>query len=224
MAALEHLGLYRRLTAIALVLGPALFLLDNVLHPKELARGNETEQLARIGASYERWQAAHVIGLLSAVVMTGALLGLAFHVRRSEPALGLLGGALCVAGAIGLGAGFAIDGFTWGVLGTVSTQPDVDAATVARALKNVQDSTWSIPYYALVGVWIAGIATLAVGSRNTVPTWAAALLGAGALLVGVEGIVAANWYFVASSVVLLAGGAAVAATIARMDDRAFAGA
>jgi hypothetical protein len=224
MAALEHLGLYRRLTAVALVLGPALFLLDNLLHPKELARGHEDQQLARIASSYERWQAAHVIGLLSAVVLTGALLGLAFHVRRSQPTLGLAGGALCVAGAIGLGAGFAIDGFTWGVLGTVSAQPDVDQATMIRALQNVQQSTWAIPYYGLIGLWIAGVVTLAVGVRRTVPAWAAGLLGAGAVLVGIEGAVAANWYFVASSVVLLAGGAAVAARIARMDDRAFAGA
>ena len=58
--------------------------------------------------------------------MTGALLGLAFHVRRSQPTLGLIGGALAVAGAIGLGAGFAIDGFTWGTLGAISTERRVD--------------------------------------------------------------------------------------------------
>jgi hypothetical protein len=33
MADLPNLGLYRRMTALALVLGPALFLLDNILHP-----------------------------------------------------------------------------------------------------------------------------------------------------------------------------------------------
>ena len=92
MADLPNLGLYRRMTALALVLGPALFLLDNILHPKELARGNEAQQLAEIGSHYQRWQFAHGIGLLSAVVMTGALMGLAFHVRRSQPTLGLIGG------------------------------------------------------------------------------------------------------------------------------------
>ena len=39
----------------------------------------------------------------------------------------------------------------------------------------------------------------------------------------IEGAIAHNWYFIVSSAVLLAGGAAVAAAIARMDDRAFAG-
>jgi hypothetical protein len=221
---LPHLGLYRRATALALIVGPALFLLDNVLHPKEFARGHEQQQLARIADSYQRWQAAHVIGLLSAAVLTAALLGLAFHVRRTQPTLGLVGGALCVAGAIGLGAGFAIDGFTWGVLGTVSTQDGVDSKTVARALQNVQESTWSVPYYGLIGLWVAGVVALAAGLRRTAPPWAAGLLALGTVLVGIEGVVAANWYFIASAAVLLAGGAAVALAISRMDDAVYAGA
>ena len=224
MAELPHLGLYRRLTAVALVLGPALFLLDNVLHPKEYARGHEAEQLARIGNSYQRWQLAHGIGLLSACVLTGALLGLAFHVRRTQPGLGLIGGALCVVGAIGLGAGFAIDGYTWGVLGAISTESRVAPGSVQYALHTVQYSHWLIPYYALIGAWIAGVVALAIGARRTAPAWAAGLLGLGALLVGIEGAIAKNWYFIASSVVLLLGGAAVARVIAGMDDRAFAGA
>jgi hypothetical protein len=224
MAGLPHLGLYRRLTAVALVVGPALFLLDNILHPKEFGRGHEAEQLARIGDSYTRWQAAHAIGLLSACVLTGALLGLAFHVRRTQPGIGLLGGALCVVGAIGLGAGFAIDGFTWGLLGAISTDHRAAPGSAEFALHTVQHSRWLIPYYGLIGLWIAGVVVLAIGARRTMPAWAAGLLGVGAILVGIEGAVAENWYFIVSSVVLLLGGLAVALTISRMDDRAFAGA
>jgi hypothetical protein len=224
MAGLPHLGLYRRLTAVALVVGPALFLLDNILHPKEFGRGHEAEQLARIGDSYTRWQAAHAIGLLSACVLTGALLGLAFHVRRTQPGIGLLGGALCVVGAIGLGAGFAIDGFTWGLLGAISTDHRAAPGSAEFALHTVQHSRWLIPYYGLIGLWIAGVVVLAIGALRTMPAWAAGLLGVGAILVGIEGAVAENWYFIVSSVVLLLGGLAVALTISRMDDRAFAGA
>jgi hypothetical protein len=225
MADLPNLGLYRRLTALALVIGPALFLLDNILHPKELGRGSEDKQLLEIGLHYQRWQFAHGIGLLSAVIMTGALLGLAFHVRRSRPTLGLIGGALAVAGAIGLGAGFAIDGFTWGTLGAISTEGSrVDPSTVQYALHTVQYSHWLIPYYGLIGLWIAGVVVLAIGVRRTAPLWAAGLLGLGGLLVGIEGAIAENWYFVVSSIVLFAGGCAVALVIGRMSDRAFAGA
>jgi hypothetical protein len=224
MADLPNLGLYRRLTALALILGPALFLLDNILHPKEFKRGHETEQLIETGAHYQRWQFAHGIGLLSACVLTGALMGLAFHVRRSQPTLGLIGGALAVAGAIGLGAGFAIDGFTWGTLGAISTERRVDPSSVQYALHTVQYSHWLIPYYGLIGLWIAGIVVLAIGTRRTAPLWAAGLLGVGGLLVGIEGLITENWYFIGSSVVLLLGGAAVARVIWDMDDRAFAGA
>jgi len=224
MADLPNLGLYRRMTALALVLGPALFLLDNILHPKEFKRGHEAEQLNEIGTHYQRWQFAHGIGLLSACILTGALLGLAFHVRRSRPTLGLIGGALAVVGAIGLGAGFAIDGYTWGTLGAISTESRVAPDTLQYALHTVQYSHWLIPYYGLIGLWIAGVVVLAIGVRRTAPLWAAALLGLGGLLVGIEGAVTENWYFIASSVVLLIGGAAVARVIWGMDDRAFAGA
>jgi hypothetical protein len=224
MAELPHLGLYRRLTAVALVVGPALFLLDNILHPKEFGRGHEAEQLAKIGQSYQRWQVAHGIGLLSACVLTGALLGLAFHVRRTQPLIGLVGGALSAVGAVGLGAGFAIDGFTWGALGAISTESRVEPSTVQYALHTVQHSHWLIPYYGLIGLWVAGVVILAIGARTTTPLWAAGLLAIGGILVGIEGTVAANWYFIASAVVFLLGGAAVALAISRMDDRAFAGA
>ena len=87
-------------------------------------------------------QVAHGIGLVSACVMTGAFLGLAFHVRRTQPGLGLVGGALCVVGAVGLGAGFAIDGFTWGILWPLGAlnrnfplYPHAEDASVAQILR-----------------------------------------------------------------------------------------
>ena len=61
MTAPANVGLYRKATAAALVLGPLLFLVDNLLHPKEYTRDHEAQQLAKIGESYERWQLAHAI-------------------------------------------------------------------------------------------------------------------------------------------------------------------
>jgi hypothetical protein len=224
MADLPNLGLYRRLTALALILGPALFLIENILHPKEFARGNEAAQLSSIGEHYQRWQFAHGLGLLSACILTGALMGLAFHVRRSRPTLGLICGALVIAGAIGLGAGFAIDGFTWGTLGAISTERRVDAGSVQYALHTVQHSHWLIPYYGLIGLWVVGVVGLAIGLRRTMALWPALLFGLGGLLVGIEGAISENWWFIASAAVMLAGGVAVASVVWRMDDPAFAGA
>ena len=46
-AAAPDAGLYRRATAAALVLGPALLLLDNLIHPKEYERDNEARSCPR---------------------------------------------------------------------------------------------------------------------------------------------------------------------------------
>ena len=54
------------------------------------------------------------------------------------------------------------------------------------------------------------------------PAWAGALLALGAVMAGIETAVISNAYFIAASAVLLAGGVAVAAAIARMSDADFA--
>ena len=54
MATLPHLRLYRLGTATALILAPLLFLIDNLLHPEELTRGNELEQVAIVALARSR--------------------------------------------------------------------------------------------------------------------------------------------------------------------------
>ena len=135
-----EVGLYRRVTAAALVVAPALLLLDNILHPKEYERDNEAEQLREIAAHADRWQLAHAIGFVAIVVFAAAVLGLAFLVRRRQPRLGLIGGALGIVGLMSFAAVISLDGFTWGVLGEVSGRPGVDPATTAIALHEVQQS------------------------------------------------------------------------------------
>ena len=214
---MPHARLYRLGTAAALVVGPAIFLADNLLHPEEVGRDREAEQLANIADAYTRWQLAHFLGLLSAIVFTGAVLGLAFLVRRARPTLGLVGGGLAVVGLLGLSGALALDGFTWGVLGEVSARPGTDAATVQLALHDVQQSEWALPFYALALAWIAGLVLLAAGAalRGVAPWWASALFALGAVMVGTEAQVQDNAYFIASAAVLLAGGAAMAAFVAR---------
>jgi hypothetical protein len=206
------------------VIGPAILVLDNLLHPKEYEPGNEPGQLAEIADSYTRWQLAHLLGFLALVIFAVAILGLAFLVRRRRPALGLAGGALGLAGLLGFAGVIAIDGFTWGVLGHVYGQPGTDPATVEKALDEVQSSAWSLPFYTLPLAWIAGMIMLAVGAarQRAVPGWAAGLLVLAAVLAGTETAVVDNTYFIVGAAMLLAGGTAVAVPIVRMSDEAFA--
>jgi hypothetical protein len=208
-------------TASGFVLGPALFLFDNLIHPEEFARGNEAEQLAAIAADASRWQIAHLIGFAGLLVICFSILGLAWLIRRTHPSLGLWAAVAGVAGVIGLAFAFAVDGYTWGVLGEVSGRPRANPATIRAAFDEIQESAWAWPYYALavfgfLGAMLALCWGLADGGWARVP--AVALLALGSLAVALEGVIASNAYFIASSVLFLVGGAAVARELLRIPE------
>ena len=212
---------YRLATAWALIIGPALFLLDNLIHPEELERGNEAEQLATIAADAERWQLAHLIGFASLLAICAAVLGLAWVVRRSQPRLGLWAGAAGLVGLLGFAFAFALDGYTWGVLGEVSGRPGIDPATIQTAFGEVQESGWALPYYALAVLgFTGGLLALAWGlaGGGWVSAPAAVLFALGAFAVAIEGLVPSNAYFIASSALFLLGSAGVARELLRVAD------
>ena len=223
MRELPHIGLYRRATAAAWVLAPLLFLADNLVHPKEYATGREAEQLAEIAGDYTRWQLAHVLGLGAILLFLPAALGLAFLVRRRAPTAGLVGGGLALVGAVGFGSVIALDGFAWGVAGEVSARGD--AATAELMLHDLQQSEWSLPYYLpaaglLLGMVVLGIAGWRTGALTPL---AGGLVAVAGVLVGLDGVIHSNAFFIAGAVVLLAAGLAVAADLARMGDDGYAG-
>jgi len=206
---------YRTWTAAALVAGPGLFFVDNLIHPEELGRGNEAEQLAAIAEHATRWQVAHLLGFAGLLLIVAAIIGLGRYVADDRPRLAFAGVALGIAGALGLAFAFALDGFTWGTLGELSNRPELDDATLATALDEVQNSSWTLPYYALAAVWLAGMACLAWAAAPRIGVRAASLLGVGAFLVAIEGLVADNAYFIASSGIFLLGGIDAAVSIHR---------
>ena len=221
---IPHIRIYRLGTAAALVIAPLLFLVDNLLHPEELTRGNELEQVAIIAEEYTRWQAAHAIGFVALLAFAPAVLGLAFLVRRRQPGYGLIAGALALAGVLGLAAVITIDGFAWGIAGELSRKPEVGPDGAAAMLKDLQESEWSYIYYLTPLGFIVGVVMLAVGAvrQGAVPAWAGGLLALAVLMVGTETAIVSNAYFIAGAAVLLAGGIAVAAAIAGMTDEQFA--
>ena len=224
MPDLPDIRLYRVGTAAALIVAPLLFLIDNLLHPKEVARGNEFEQLGYIADAYTRWQAAHVIGFLAILAFAPAVLGLAFLVRRSRPGYGLIAGALALAGLLGLAAVITIDGFAWGIAGELSTESPLGPGGAREVLSDLQGSEWALPYYLTPLGFIVGMVMLAVGvaRQGAVPTWAGAVLALAVLMVGTETLLVSNAYFIAGALVFLAGGVAVALPLLRMTDEQFA--
>ena len=221
---LPHLSLYRRATAAALVVAPALLVADNLLHPKELAAGNEAEQLAEIAEAYTRWQLAHFLGFVGIILYAGCGAGAGLpgpaaatpartRRRRSRPRR-----------AAGVRGGDRHRRLHLGGSGPTYALPGADRRTVEMALDVVQSSGWSLPFYLLGIAWIAGMVVLAVGvvRQGAIPPWAGALLVVAAVMSGSEPFIISNAYFVAGSVALLLGGLAVAYFIARMGDREFA--
>lgn len=196
----------RLYTGAALIVGPALLFIDNLIHPTELGRGQASEQLAAIAEASERWQIAHLIGFVALVAIVAGLIGLAFLVSRESPRRAILGAALGIAGALGLAFAFALDGFSWGTLGELANRSELDEVTLAAALERVQESPWALPYYALTVAWVAGMIVLCRGAVGLIGVRAAVLLGAGSVLVGLEGLITDNAYFIASSGVFLIGG------------------
>ena len=207
----------------ALVLAPLLFLIDNLIHPKEYARDNEVKQLQEIGDYYTAWQLAHFIGFLAILGFVVAALGLAYLVRKRRPGAGLAGGALTMLGLMCLAAVIALDGFAWGILGEISSRTG-DTRITAEALDDMQQSRWSLQFYVPALAFAVGMATLGIVAARSgvVRPWAGYLLALGAVLAGTEGVIVSNVYYVIGALVLLAGGAAVALSIRRMSDAAFA--
>src|SRR5918912_1451228 len=153
-----------------------------------------------------------------------AILGLAFLVRRRQPGLGLLAGALALAGLLGLAAIITIDGFAWGIAGELSANSPIGPNGAVEVLKDLQGSEWSLIYYLTPLGFIVGMLMLAVGvaREGAVPVWAGALLAVAVLMVGTETAIVSNAYFIAGSVVFLAAGIAMALPRLRMGDREFA--
>jgi hypothetical protein len=203
------------ITRVCLVAAPALFVVTNLLHPKEYALDHEAQQISAIADAYHRWQWAHVLTFVVILLFAVAIAGLGFYLRDASPRLAVAGVALGIAGSIGLGGILAIDGFSWGILGTVSTQPGADPQTLQLVLRNLQHSEFGLTFYAMAAAWIGGLLCLAIGVARAglAPGWAAALFGLGVALVGTEGLVHDNVYFVVAAVVLTCGAIAVAMSL-----------
>jgi hypothetical protein len=222
MTDLPHVSLYRRATIAALVLASILFVADNLIHPKEYTTGHEAEQLREIAANYTAWQVAHLLGLGTIFLFTAAVLGLAFLVRRRAPSLGLAGGALSLVGLLGFATIIGLDGYAWAIAGEVWGRGD--HATAELMLHDLQQSEWALPYYLPALGFLVGLVLLAVGLVRTgaVAPWVGVLFGLGAVLVGLEGAIHSNAFFIAGAVVLALGSCSVAAALAGMSDEDFA--
>jgi hypothetical protein len=209
----------RRITAAAVIVAPVLFLVVNIMHPKEYTRNHEAQQIQSIAHNYTRWQLAHFLTFIAIMIFALVVCGLAWILYKRLPGMAILGAVLGIWGLIALGGVLALDGFTWGAIGQVSTWPTADYHTTELALMAVQQAKWGYPFYAGALLWIAGLLILTIGLIRThlIPTVIGWVFALGVVLVGIEGAVENNTYFIVAAAVLAIGGVGVGLAL-RHDD------
>lgn len=168
-------------TGVCLVVAPLGLLVGLILHPAESM--DAAEQLSIIAAEADRWALAHYIVAASAVVLAGAVLGLAHLIHERRPGQAIVGGALGMIGAMALLA-VALGEATFGAqMGRVST-----SGGVLEAFGAVVESPASMVI--LIGALMGPLGAIVLGSglyaAGVAPQWTAiALMAGGAcLLVG----------------------------------------
>ena len=209
----------KRITAVAVIAAPVLFLVVNIIHPKEYKRDHEVQQLSTIAAHYSRWQIAHFLTLIAILLFVVVVCGLAWLLYARLDRMALVGGLLGLWGLVCLGGVLALDGFTWGALGQVSTWQGADKHSLALALHAVQKSHWNLPFYVGGLSWIFGLLILSIGliRQRLIPAPAGWIFALGIVLTGIEGAIANNTYFIVSAAVLAVGGIGVGVAL-RNDD------
>ena len=209
----------RRITAAAVIAAPVLFLVVNIMHPKEYTRDHEAKQLQVIADNYTRWQLAHFLTFIAIMLFALVVGGLAWLLYSRKPGMALTGAILGIWGLIALGGVLALDGFTWAALGQVTTWPSVDKHSIALALHSVQQSKWALPFYAGALLWISGLLILTIGliRQELIARVAGWIFALGVVLVGIEGAVENNAYFIVAAAVLAVGGVGVGLSL-RHDD------
>lgn len=201
----------KRITAAATIAAPVLFLVVNVIHPKEYKRDHEAQQLKAIADHYSRWQLAHFLTLIAILLFVIVVCGFAWLLYTRLPGMALVGGLLGLWGLVCLGAVLALDGFTWGALGQVSTWPGANQRTIENALHAVQQSHWNLQYYVGGLAWIFGLLILSIGliRQALIPALWGWIFAAGVVLVGIEGAIQNNTYFIIAAAVLAVGAVGV---------------
>jgi hypothetical protein len=163
-------------TGVCLIVAPLGLLVGLLLHPAESM--DPEKQLGIIAADPGRWSMAHYIIAASAVVLAGAVLGLAhlLHERRAGQAI--IGGAMGVIGATTLCA-IAFGEATFAAqLGRVGSN-----GAVRDAFSAVMTSPAT--YVILLGALMGPLGSMVLGSgifqSDVAPRWAGGALMLGGL-------------------------------------------
>ena len=187
----------KTLAGACLVLAPLFLLASSAFSPA--IKSDEGDQLAVIAGHPDRFYLFSMLGLVSAVLLVPALLGLMRMLRERAPGWGYVGGGLMMLGNL-LSVGDWMSNFVQWQMAV----PDADRVQMTALLTRLDETAGSALPLQLSGfAFLVGTAVLAIGLYRVraVPSWTAPGL--------VVGIVLNLAGFVLGSVPLLILGAAV---------------
>lgn len=168
-------------TGVCLIVAPLGLLVGLLLHPEESL--DPAKQLGIIAADADRWALAHYIIAASAVVLVGAVLGLAHLLHERRPGQAIIGGAMGVVGAMALftvAFGEATFAAQMGRAGSDGAVLDAFSAVMASPAS----------FLLLLGALMGPLGSIVLGSgifqAEVAPRWAAGalMLGGAAFAVG----------------------------------------
>lgn len=207
----------RKLVAGAcMVVAPLVLLVSMVIHPA--SNTDEATQVATIVENLDAWYAAHLLALVSIVLMVPALLGLMHMLRERQVALGHVGGGLAMLGLLAFVGIVAMEMVMWQLAG------GGDTAAAVSLLQALNESAGIVIPFALVSFGFAiGMALLAVGlyRARVVQSWMAVSVGVGSILFGSGIALAMNWLAIVAAAFLVVGVGSIGRMVLRETDEAW---
>ncbi len=206
----------KMIAGACMVVAPIVLLVATVIHPA--SDTDEATQVATIADNLDAWYAAHLLALVSIVLMVPALLGLMHMLRERQVTLGHVGGGLAMIGLLALVGIVAMEIVMWQLVS------EGDRAAAVTLLQALQESAGFLIPFALMSFGVAiGMALLAVGlyRARAVQSWMAVCVGVGSILFGFGIATAMNWLTIVAAAFLVVGLGSIGRMVLRETDEAW---
>lgn len=212
----EHLR--KTITGICLIAAPLVLLVGQLIHPVD--KTDAADELAVVARNLDRWYAAHLILLVSLVLMIPAVLGLAHLIHERRSTLAYTGGALSLIGVVAVAAVVGADG----IAGYFVAAAAPDSPSSVSVFDRLLNGGRMLPLYLATLLLGLGLLTLAVGlyRAKVVAPWSALAIGLGGIVIDIGFPAGVAAIVVAGMAVLLVGMAPIGYAVLTETDSAWA--
>lgn len=199
MSVLSEAPRFRRLLAgIGLVLGPAVLIAVELVHPQ--GDSDAAQMYEVVSANADQWYLAHALALVSLALAVPAVLGLMHLLKPSQPAWGHAGAALAFLGLVPLAAAVGTEFVIW-------QATSADSAPMIALIDRFTNSTGTMIVFVAALLFPLGWVALAIGlfRARLLPAWQPVLIGLGIVGVFAGDLAYTKWLSVAGALLFFIG-------------------